>query len=115
MNASPCAACRDGEALPFDFTMAFQPIVDLTGGRVWGYEALVRGTDGASAGSVLAQVNDANRYRFDQACRVRAIELAGRLFANQDDVKLSINFMPNAVYQPAACSPKASASPTPAT
>lgn len=103
MKNASCAACRDGEALSFDFTMAFQPIVDLTLGQVWGYEALVRGTDGASAASVLDQVNDANRYRFDQACRVRAIELAGRLFAGQDDVKLSINFMPNAVYQPAAC------------
>ncbi len=103
MKSAPCAACREGEALSFGFTMAFQPIVDLARGRVWGYEALVRGLDGASAAAVLDQVNDANRYRFDQSCRVRAIELAGRLFADQDDVKLSINFMPNAVYQPAAC------------
>lgn len=47
--------------------------------EVWGYEALVRGTEGQSACDVLDQVNDTNRYKFDQACRVKAIELAGRL------------------------------------
>jgi EAL domain-containing protein (putative c-di-GMP-specific phosphodiesterase class I) len=83
--------------------MAFQPIIDLTSSRVWAYEALVRGPAGQSALSVLSQVNDANRYRFDQACRVRAIELAARLFGDEDGVRLSINFMPNAVYEPAAC------------
>jgi EAL domain-containing protein (putative c-di-GMP-specific phosphodiesterase class I) len=96
-----CKACRDGEPLGFDFTMAFQPIVDLKAGRVWGYEALVRGPNGESAWSVLSQVTDENRYKFDQAARVRAIELAGQLFP--PGAKLSINFMPNAVYEPKAC------------
>ena len=97
-----CSACRDGEALGFAFTMAFQPILDLASGRVWGHEALVRGLDEASAAAVLRQVSPANRYRFDQACRVKAIELAARLFPG-DGSRLSINFMPNAVYEPAAC------------
>lgn len=98
-----CRGCRDGELLPFDFTMAFHPIVDLGRGTVWGYEALVRGTQGQGAGHVLGQVTEANRYKFDQACRVKAIELAGRLFPAQSDTRLSINFMPNAVYEPSAC------------
>ncbi|WP_158810416.1 EAL domain-containing protein [Beijerinckia sp. L45] len=100
---STCQGCRDGDALPFAFTMAFQPIVDLARGQVWGYEALVRGPAGESAASVLAQVTDKTLYKFDQACRVRAIELAGRLLPLDDDTMLSINFMPNAVYEPAAC------------
>ena len=83
--------------------MAFQPIVDIDAGSVWGYEALVRGTDGAPAGAILSKVDENNRYRFDQACRVKAIELAGRLFPEEQDLRLSINFMPNAVYEPAAC------------
>jgi hypothetical protein len=33
---------------------------------------------------------------------VKAIELAGQLFA-ADEARLSINFMPNAVYEPSAC------------
>ena len=97
-----CAGCRGGEELDFEFTMAFQPIVDVQAGLVWGYEALVRGAAGEPAGAVLARVNDDNRYRFDQACRVKAIEMAGPLYAGQP-LKLSINFMPNAVYEPAAC------------
>ncbi len=85
--------------------MAFQPIVSLAPGNpaaIWGYEALVRGEAGECAASVLDQVTAETVYQFDQACRVRAIEMAGAL--GLDAVtKLSINFMPNAVYEPAAC------------
>ncbi|RZM12514.1 MAG: EAL domain-containing protein, partial [Sphingomonas sp.] len=70
---------------------------------VWGYEALVRGTAGEGAEFVLGQVEPELVYGFDQACRVRSVELAGRLFPPDPDVKLSINFMPNAVYEPNAC------------
>lgn len=97
-----CQGCRDGAELPFAFTMAFQPILDVSQGRVWGYEALVRGAEGQGAGTVLSQVTPEIMYKFDQACRVRAIELFGRL-SPQDDTRLSINFMPNAVYEPSAC------------
>jgi EAL domain-containing protein (putative c-di-GMP-specific phosphodiesterase class I) len=83
--------------------MAFHPIIDIDRKIVWGYEALVRGTDGQSAGQILSQVDDAGRYKFDQACRVKAIELAGMLFPDDGSARLSINFMPNAVYEPAAC------------
>jgi EAL domain-containing protein (putative c-di-GMP-specific phosphodiesterase class I) len=102
MARTGCKGCRDGAPLPFDFTMAFQPIVDVSQGKVWGYEALVRGIDGQGAGWVLGQIDETNRYKFDQACRVKAIELAGALFPDRE-IKLSINFMPNAVYEPAAC------------
>lgn len=63
----------------------------------------MRGTDGQSARDILDQVNDSNRYKFDQACRVKAIELTGRLFSPDSAVHLSINFMPNAVYEPSDC------------
>jgi EAL domain-containing protein (putative c-di-GMP-specific phosphodiesterase class I) len=98
-----CSACRNGIEAPFDFTMAFQPIVDIAQGRVWAYEALVRGPEGQGAGWVLDQVTPENRYAFDQACRVKAIEMAAGLFNTPDGPLLSINFLPNAVYQPAAC------------
>jgi EAL domain-containing protein (putative c-di-GMP-specific phosphodiesterase class I) len=98
-----CHGCGSSEPLPFDFTMAFHPIVDLGRGVVWGYEALVRGTQGQPAGQILSQVDEGRQYKFDQACRVKAIELAGRLFPRTDETRLSINFMPNAVYEPAAC------------
>jgi EAL domain-containing protein (putative c-di-GMP-specific phosphodiesterase class I) len=61
------------------------------------------GADGQSAGEVLAGIELDMIYKFDQACRVKAIELAGALFIPDGDAKLSINFMPNAVYEPDAC------------
>jgi len=103
MKDKGCRACRDGAALDFDFTMAFQPILDIGSGHVWAYEALVRGPNGEPAGTILERVTDATRYQFDQAARVKAIELAGRLFPRDSDTRLSINFMPNAVYEPNAC------------
>lgn len=95
-----CAECRRGAGLDFPFSMAFQPFYDARRDAVFGYEALVRGPDGAPAASVLGRVNDGNRYRFDQACRVRAIEGAVRLGL---EGVLSINFLPNAIYRPETC------------
>lgn len=104
MTSTGCDGCRNTDASTFSipFTMAFQPIVDVSTSTIWGYEALVRGVAGEGAYQVLAQVNDSNRYAFDQACRVKAIELAGARIADSE-AKLSINFMPNAVYEPKAC------------
>lgn len=96
----PCQQCARAPRLGFDFTMAFQPIVDVGAGRVFAYEALVRGRNGEGAGSIIAQVNDDNRYRFDQLCRIKAVQLAARLGI---DCRLSINFLPNAVYEPSHC------------
>jgi EAL domain-containing protein (putative c-di-GMP-specific phosphodiesterase class I) len=83
--------------------MAFQPILDADAGQVWGYEALIRGTAGEGAGTVLSRVGPEQKYRFDQACRVKALELAARLYPVGEAKRLSINFLPNAVYEPAAC------------
>ena len=84
----------------FTFVMAFQPVVNLERKTVYAYEALVRGANGESAASVLSEVTEANRYAFDQACRVKAIQTAAQLGL---DRRLNINFMPNAVYHPEAC------------
>lgn len=102
-DPNACGACKDGLEPPFPFSMAFQPIVDVADGKIYAYEALVRGLGGESAGAILAQVTDANRYSFDQSCRVRAIELASRLGLAATGARLSINFMPGAVYSPASC------------
>ncbi len=93
-----CQGCKT--PLDFEISMAFQPIVDVEARTIFAYEALVRGPDGASAASVLSRVNDSNRYAFDQACRVRAVEMATVLGMS---TMLSINFMPNAVYEPSRC------------
>ena len=98
--ASGCGGCGAGKALGFDFTMALQPIVNTTTKQIIAQEALVRGPNGEPASFVLEQVTEQNRYQFDQTCRVKAVELAAKLGVES---LLSINFMPNAVYQPERC------------
>jgi EAL domain-containing protein (putative c-di-GMP-specific phosphodiesterase class I) len=83
--------------------MAFQPIVDLQSGRPYAYEALVRGPNGEGAGEVMSQLTPENLYAFDQACRVAAIRTAVAAGILKTDARLSINFLPNAVYSPVAC------------
>jgi EAL domain-containing protein (putative c-di-GMP-specific phosphodiesterase class I) len=95
-----CKNCADESSLDFDFTMAFQPIINCKTQQVYGYEALVRGLNNESAYSIISQVNDENRYLFDQLCRIRAIALASKL---KLESILSINFLPNAIYKPERC------------
>ncbi|MHA6965665.1 EAL domain-containing protein [Zobellella denitrificans] len=95
-----CMDCLSGQSLGFDIRMAFQPIIDWQRQEVFAYEALVRGPDGQGAGWVFERITDDNKYYFDQSCRVKAIETASRLGC---DKLLSINFLPNAVYNPETC------------
>jgi EAL domain-containing protein (putative c-di-GMP-specific phosphodiesterase class I) len=97
-QAAHCAGCNT--PLEFELGMAFQPIVDIGERGILAYEALVRGPGGEPAASVFDRVTDANRYAFDQRCRVRAVESAARLGMQ---TRLSINFMPNAVYEASRC------------
>ena len=99
-TAIGCQKCKDNQQLGFDIVFAYQPIVDLERRSIYAHEALVRGPNGESAFWVLSQVTDENRYPFDQLCRVQAIRGAAELGL---EGLLSINFLPNAVYQPAAC------------
>ena len=98
-----CEGCLDGQAFTIPFSMAFQPIVDIESGGPFAYEALARGSEDEPAASVLDRVDDGNRYAFDQACRVKAIETSLAAGLLQTDARLSINFMPNAIYSPLAC------------
>ena len=99
-SALGCGECAGGAGLDFEFTMAFQPIVNITTQEIFAHEALVRGLNNESAAEIFTHVNEDNRYRFDQGCRVKAIQLASQLSM---PCLLSINFMPNAVYRPELC------------
>lgn len=95
-----CGDCGSADRVGFLFDYAFQPIVDLGNRSVYAHEALVRGPNGEGAMTVLSQVNEQNRYRFDQACRVKAIKQAASLGIEQ---RISINFLPKAIYKPEVC------------
>lgn len=92
--------CRCHDGLNIEIAMAFQPIVDCRDQSVFAYEALVRGKNGESAGHILSQVDAGNIYSFDQACRVEAIRTMAQL---DKEARLSINFLPNAIYNPNTC------------
>ncbi|OIP72002.1 MAG: diguanylate phosphodiesterase [Oscillatoriales cyanobacterium CG2_30_44_21] len=95
-----CAECAKGAGLDFEFTMAFQPIINTSTKQVFAQEALVRGMHQEPASEILGRINDQNRYRFDQACRVKAVQLGAKLNISS---YISINFLPNAVYNPELC------------
>lgn len=97
-----CSRCamRNGARYDRDITMAFQPIVNIRTATIFAQEALVRGKDGAGAAEILSCVTEDTKYHFDQTCRTTAIEIAARL---EIDTVLSLNFLPNAVYEPATC------------
>lgn len=95
-----CAQCRNADPLQFEFSYAFQPIVDVHARKVFAHEALVRGPAGEPAGSVLSRITADNRYSLDQACREKAIRIAASLNLRSH---LSINFLPNAIYRPEVC------------
>lgn len=99
-TARDCEDCGQAERVGFQFDFAYQPIVDVTSGQVFAHEALVRGPHGEGAMTVLSQVTAQNRYRFDQACRVKAIKGASELGMQE---RISINFLPNAIYKPELC------------
>ncbi|OHX19186.1 EAL domain-containing protein [Chromobacterium sphagni] len=100
VDAPACDMCRRGNSLDFAFSYAFQPIIDIRARKVFAHEALIRGPQGEGARFVLDQVTSANRYQFDQACRIKAIEMAAR---QRITSKVSINFLPNAIYRPEVC------------
>lgn len=94
---------KNAPELAVDHSIAFQPIVNTYNQSVFGYEALVRGLNNEGAELVLSQLNDSNRFQFDQATKIKAIQLAKKLSLQG---MLSINISPNSVYKPEVCIPK---------
>lgn len=83
--------------LGFDFSFAFQPIVNAQKQEIISFEALVRGPRGEPAAYVFAKVTNENRRRFDQVCQEKAIQLASRLKLKK---KLNINIFPYTFHNP---------------
>lgn len=71
-----------------DIHFAFQTILDAAALDVVAFEALVRGIHGEPAATVISRIRHDQRFAFDQACRIRAIEAASR---NQIDADLHLN------------------------
>ena len=96
------AGCACTRPVPMELKFAFQPIVDLRDRSIYAQEALVRGADGQGAGEVLATVTEDIVYAFDRKCRIGAIKSGTRLLGDRAE-RLSLNMMPNSVYDPTTC------------
>lgn len=94
-----CGKCNP-QQLGIEFSMAFQPIIAFQQKHIWGYETLVRGMENQPAAFILEQIDASKIHSFDQIIRSKAIRLAHQLHFDQI---LSINFLPNAVYNPENC------------
>jgi EAL domain-containing protein (putative c-di-GMP-specific phosphodiesterase class I) len=96
---SPKASTRADypvHGIDFDFSFAFQPIVDAITREIVSFEALVRGPHGESSTEVFARVPRGDWYLFDEACRLKAIHLAKRLNLN---TRLNLNLFPNSNHR----------------
>ncbi len=59
-----------------DIQFAFQTIIDTNEQEVVGFEALVRGIKNEPPAVVFSRIPHDQRFLFDQACRIRAMEAA---------------------------------------
>ena len=100
-DGEACKLCNAGPHV--EFSMAFQPIVDVSAGVIYAYEALTRGPHGEPASSILSKTPHNNRYSMDQRCREKAITVSASLGLLETQSDLCINFYPNAVYEPKQC------------
>jgi EAL domain-containing protein (putative c-di-GMP-specific phosphodiesterase class I) len=80
----------------FNFSFAFQPIVDIRNREIISYEALVRGPHGEPSASVFAQVPQNKIQRFDEICHRKAINLASRLNIPN---RLNLNLSAQSIYE----------------
>ncbi len=80
----------------FEFSFAFQPIVDVRNREIVSFEALVRGPHGESSASVFAQVPRNASLRFDELCRRKAIHLASRL---NNPKRLNLNLSAQSIFE----------------
>lgn len=81
-------------------TFAFQPIVNAHNRSVVAYEALVRGTHGESASTIINDISPTDLPRFDEHCRSSAMRLAARLGISCD---LNLNLVPQGFHADRDC------------
>ena len=82
--------------LGFQFSFAFQPIVDVRNREIISFEALVRGPHGEPSASVFSQVRKPDLLKFDEMCRNKAISLASRLKIPN---RLNLNLAAQSIYE----------------
>ena len=70
--------------------LAFQPVADLTGGRAYAYEALLRGPGGETASELFQALDPEKHPAFDRRSAVAAVRWAAAAGLAQSGARLSI-------------------------
>jgi EAL domain-containing protein (putative c-di-GMP-specific phosphodiesterase class I) len=92
--AASALAKTSQEALYPDFTIAFQPIVNLLTGAVMAQEALARGANADDAASLFSTIPHQELPTFEALCRQRALQLARK---REITCALSLNITPTII------------------
>jgi EAL domain-containing protein (putative c-di-GMP-specific phosphodiesterase class I) len=95
-HVTQCAPFTTKGDIGFQFSFAFQPIVNACNREIISFEALVRGPHGEPSASVFAQVPPQEFPRFDEILRREAIYLASRLKIPN---LLSLNLSSRGLYE----------------
>lgn len=81
-------------------TIAFQPIADTGAGRVYAYEAVLRGAGDATAQEIRAPMDAEARVNFDRRCAVAAIRWAAAAGLGTSGARLCIPTFADAITAP---------------
>lgn len=93
--------------LPRDFSIAFQPIVNLADKSIMAHEALVLGPRGEPGATALLGGSPYSRCEFHEVYRRAVFRLAEELKLRQTGTKLSVNFLPSCIDRISEWSPAA--------
>jgi EAL domain-containing protein (putative c-di-GMP-specific phosphodiesterase class I) len=77
-----------------DVSIAFQPIVNATTEKVWGFEALTRGVNGMTYPVMVANMSEKRRIAFDKMVAMKALREAARLGLTRNGAKVTLNVRP---------------------
>jgi EAL domain-containing protein (putative c-di-GMP-specific phosphodiesterase class I) len=110
MDAELCAGLRKREigqkflglVLGEQVHCLYQPIVEIRSGRIYGYEALVRGPCGTGwqSPSALFRIAEEHGLAFELDCLCRKAALKGYGSNTQSGHKLFLNCLPSAIHDP---------------
>jgi EAL domain-containing protein (putative c-di-GMP-specific phosphodiesterase class I) len=82
-------------------TIAFQPIADISGNRVYAYEAIIRGPNGETARQIFESLSPEARAKFDQRCAAGAIRWAMAAGLGTSGARLLVPIQAEAIGAPA--------------
>ncbi|MDP5277861.1 EAL domain-containing protein [Sphingomonas sp. DG1-23] len=92
---------ESGQRSESGLTIAFQPIADISGNRVYAYEAIIRGPNGETAAQIFDSLSPEAKATFDQRCAAGAIRWAMSAGLGTSGARLLIPVQAESIGSPA--------------